>query len=270
MAIPNADIFPWDPDSSLIREPSFLLGDTSSNNTSTEIKDARALAVLGDSITTDHISPAGRIAPELIAGQYLQSLGVKPADFISFGARRGNHEVMSRGTFSNPRLRNMLIQNVEGGFTRHLPDGEVMTIYDASLRYRDESISLIILAGKLYGSGSSRDWAAKGTFLMGVRAVIAESFERIHRTNLACMGVLPLQFASGENAQTLGLNGEEKYTICAIAEMKDLKPILMVTAERAKGSRVEFQVTARIDTPLEMAYFKAGSLMRKVMADQNF
>jgi aconitate hydratase len=268
MEIPYDDIFPWDPDSSLIREPSFLLGDASSKSALFEIKNARALAVLGDSITTDHISPAGRIAPELIAGQYLQSLGVKPADFISFGARRGNHEVMARGTFSNPRLRNLLVPDVEGGYTRHLPDGEVMTIYDASERYHKEGIPLIILAGKLYGSGSSRDWAAKGTYLMGVRAVIAESFERIHRTNLACMGVLPLQFASGENAQTLGLNGDEKFTLSDIAGIKALKPILTVTANHPDGSRKEFQVTARIDTPLEMAYFKAGGLMRKVMDDQ--
>ena len=268
MAVPEEDIFPWDPDSSLIREPSFLLGDASGKSASVDIKGARVLAVLGDSITTDHISPAGRIAPELIAGQYLQSLGVKPADFISFGARRGNHEVMARGTFSNPRLRNLLVPDVEGGFTRHLPDNEVMTIYDASMRYQAEGTPLIILAGKLYGSGSSRDWAAKGTYLMGVRAVIAESFERIHRTNLACMGVLPLQFAPGENAQTLGLKGDEKFTIADIADIKMLKPTLTVTADRPDGSQVGFQVTARIDTPLEMAYFKAGGLMRKVMDDQ--
>ena len=270
MAASNMDIFPWDPESSLIREPSFLLDDASGVTVSADIKGARALAVLGDSITTDHISPAGRIAPELIAGQYLQSLGVNPEDFISFGARRGNHEVMARGTFSNPRLRNLLVKDVDGGFTRHLPDNEVMTIYDAAIRYKHEGTPLIILAGKLYGSGSSRDWAAKGTYLMGVRAVIAESFERIHRTNLACMGILPLQFALGENVQTLGLNGEEKYTISDIFGIKALKPALKVTAERADGSRVELNVTARIDTPLELAYFKAGGLMRKVMGDQKF
>ena len=237
MAVPEEEIFPWDPDSSLIREPSFLLGDGSGKSTSIDINGARALAVLGDSITTDHISPAGRIAPELIAGQYLQSLGVKPADFISFGARRGNHEVMARGTFSNPRLRNLLVPDVEGGFTRHLPDNEVMTIYDAAMRYQAEGTPLIILAGKLYGSGSSRDWAAKGTYLMGVRAVIAESFERIHRTNLACMGVLPLQFASGENAQMLGLKGDEIFTIADSANIKKLKPTLTVTADRPDGSQ---------------------------------
>jgi aconitate hydratase len=270
MQIPNKTIFPWDLASTLIREPSFLLGDASDANHSKEIQNARVLAILGDSITTDHISPAGRIAPDLIAGQYLQSLGVKPADFISFGARRGNHEVMARGTFSNPRLRNMLVPDVEGGYTRYLPKGEVMTIYDASIKYRSEGIPLIILAGKLYGSGSSRDWAAKGTYLMGVRAVIAESFERIHRTNLACMGVLPLQFAPGENAQKLGLDGGERYTISGIEAIKAPKPTLSVKAERQDGSVIEFQVTARIDTPLELAYFKAGGLMRKVMADQKY
>ncbi len=270
MAVPEEEIFPWDPDSSLIREPSFLLDEGFGESTSIDINGARALVVLGDSITTDHISPAGRIVTELIAGQYLQSLGVKPADFISFGARRGNHEVMARGTFSNPRLRNLLVPDIEGGFTRHLPDNEVMTIYDASMRYQAEGTPLIILAGKLYGSGSSRDWAAKGTYLMGVRAVIAESFERIHRTNLACMGILPLQFASGENAQSLGLLGDEEFKIADLAEIKTLKSILTVTASRPDGSRVSFRVTARIDTPLEMAYFKAGGLMRKVMADQGF
>ncbi|MDP2964898.1 MAG: aconitate hydratase AcnA [Pelolinea sp.] len=267
--VPKGDIFPWDSGSSLIREPSFLLGATSNQTSSIEIQGARALAVLGDSITTDHISPAGRIAPELIAGQYLQSLGVKPADFISFGARRGNHEVMARGTFSNPRLRNLLTPDVEGGFTRHLPDGEVMTIFNASMRYQKEGAPLIILAGKLYGSGSSRDWAAKGTYLLGVRAVIAESFERIHRTNLACMSVLPLQFASGENAQALGLNGDECFTIFGVAGMNTRKTQLTVAADSPDGKRIEFQVTARIDTPLEMIYFKASGLMRKVLIDLN-
>ncbi len=262
-------IYPWQADSSLIREPGFLLGENSTTGSLPQIKNARVLAMLGDSITTDHISPAGRIAPELTAGKYLQSLGVKPADFISFGGRRGNHEVMARGTFSNPRLRNQLVPDVEGGFTRYLPDNEILAIYDASMRYQAEGTPLIILAGKLYGSGSSRDWAAKGTYLLGVRAVIAESFERIHRTNLACMGILPLQFKQGENAQSLGLKGDEKFTFAEIPDKSTLKPTLAVTAVRADGSQFEFQVTTRIDTPLEMAYFKAGGLMRKVMADQN-
>ena len=267
--VPKDGIYPWDSGSSLIREPFFLLGSSSSQASTFEIQGANVLAVLGDSITTDHISPAGRIAPELIAGQYLQSLGVKPADFISFGAQRGNHEVMARGTFSNPRLRNLLIPDVEGGFTRHLPDGEVMTIYDASMRYQKEGTPLIILAGKLYGSGSSRDWAAKGTYLLGVRAVIAESFERIHRTNLACMGVLPLQFAPGENAQALGLNGDECFTILGVTNLGTTKTQLTVAADRPDGKRIEFQTTVRIDTPLEMVYFKAGGLMRKVLTDLN-
>ena len=266
---PQGDIFPWNSESSLICEPSFLLETISSQSDSVEIMGARVLAVLGDSITTDHISPAGRIAPELLAGQYLQSLGVKPADFISFGARRGNHEVMARGTFSNPRLRNLLTPDVDGGFTRQFPDGEVMTIYDASMRYQNEGTPLIILAGKLYGSGSSRDWAAKGAYLLGVRAVIAESFERIHRTNLAYMGVLPLQFTSGENVQALGLKGDECFTILGVAGMKTPKTRLTVAADRPDGKRIEFQVNARIDTPQEMVYFKAGGLTRKVLSDLN-
>jgi aconitate hydratase len=269
LSVSKEDIYPWDSGSSMIREPSFLLGASSNQLSLSEIKDARALAVLGDSITTDHISPAGRIAPELTAGQYLQSQGVKPADFISFGARRGNHEVMARGTFSNPRLRNLLTLDTEGGFTRHLPDGEVMTIYDASMHYQKEGTPLIILAGKLYGSGSSRDWAAKGTYLLGVRAVIAESFERIHRTNLACMGILPLQFAPGENAQALKLNGDECFTISGIANLDSAKAQITVTVDRLDGKRIEFQTIVRIDTPLEMIYFKAGGLMRKVMIDLN-
>ncbi len=268
MEIPNNDIFPWDLQSSLIREPSFLLEESPNQNTFREIKDARALAVLGDSITTDHISPAGRIAPELIAGQYLQSLGIKTADFISFGARRGNHEVMARGTFSNPRLRNLMIPEVEGGFTLHLPDGKLMTMYDASMLYKKEATPLIILAGKFYGSGSSRDWAAKGTYLLGVRAVIAESYERIHRTNLACMGVLPLQFTPGENVKNLGIIGNETFNVLGISEINKPNELVYVKANRPDGKQIMFQTIMRIETPLEMIYFKAGGLMRKILADK--
>jgi aconitate hydratase len=223
--------------------------------------------VLGDSITTDHISPAGRIAPDILAGQYLQELGVKPTEFISFGARRGNHEVMARGTFSNPRLRNRLVPETEGGFTRFLPSGEEMTIYEAAQRYMKDGTPLIILAGKAYGSGSSRDWAAKGSYLLGVRAVIAESYERIHRTNLVCMGILPLQYKSGDSAQSLDLNGEEQFTIQGVSKIDSLKPELRVIAEKAEGSQVEFMVTALIDTPLELEYFLAGGLALKVLED---
>jgi aconitate hydratase len=267
--VPNTDIYPWDLNSSLIREPSFLLNSPLSQIPSNEIMNARVLALFGDSITTDHISPAGRIAPELVAGQYLLSLGVNPADFISFGARRGNHEVMARGTFSNPRLHNLLNPEAEGGFTRHFPDGEGMTIYDASILYEKEGTSLIILAGKHYGSGSSRDWAAKGTYLLGVRAVIAESYERIHRTNLACMGVLPLQFMPGESASELGLHGDECFTIPGLKNLNITKQELTVTAIRPDGMRIKFKAVARIDTPLEMIYFKAGGLMHKVLSDIN-
>ena len=270
LEVPKADIFPWDPKSSLIREPSFLLGTSSAKNITVEIQGARALVELGDSITTDHISPAGRIASDLTAGQYLQNLGVKTEDFISFGACRGNHEVMARGTFSNPHLRNLLTPEIEGGFTHHFPDGEIMTIYEASMCYQNEGTPLIILAGKLYGSGSSRDWAAKGPYLLGVRAVIAESFERIHRTNLACMGMLPLQFTPGENIQALGLNGNESFTVFGLANMVNPKTLLSVAADRPDGRRIEFQVTARIDTPLEMVYYRAGGLMHKVLSVQNY
>ena len=265
MQVPQGEIFPWSNESTLIIEPDFLF--QSKFHVLEDIRDARALAVLGDSITTDHISPAGRVAPDILAGQYLQDLGIKPAEFISFGARRGNHKVMARGTFSNPRLRNRLVPEIEGGFTRFLPSGEEMTIYEAAQRYIKERIPLIILAGKAYGSGSSRDWAAKGSYLLGVRAVIAESYERIHRTNLVCMGILPLQYKSGDSAQSLDLNGEEKFTIQGVSVIDSLKPELRVIAEKADDSQVEFLVTGLIDTPLELEYFLAGGLAFKVLED---
>ena len=264
--VPTSILYNWREDSTVIREPAFLLGGDEERK-SAGIRDAYVLAVLGDSITTDHISPAGRIAPDGSAGQYLQALGVQPQDFISFGARRGNHEVMARGTFSNARLRNALAGGREGGFTRHLPDGEIATIYDAAQRYKSENRSLIILAGKAYGSGSSRDWAAKGVYLLGVRAVIAESYERIHRTNLVCLGVLPLQFLPGENAQTLGLQGDELFSIQAAEAISSLKPVLTMEVQRADGSSFSFKALARIDTPLDLAYYQAGGLMRKVASD---
>src|SRR5437868_6682910 len=182
-----------------------------------DIRGARVLALLGDSVTTDHISPAGSIGKDTPAGRYLVSLGVAPKDFNSYGARRGNHEVMMRGTFANIRLRNRLVPGVEGGFTAHLPDGEQMSIYDAAMRYRDEGVPLVVIAGQEYGTGSSRDWAAKGTLLLGVRAVLAESYERIHRSNLVGMGVLPLQFLPGESAESLGLTGQESFDVRGLA-----------------------------------------------------
>jgi aconitate hydratase len=218
------------------------------------------LAVLGDSVTTDHISPAGSIKRDSPAGRYLIEHGVAPKDFNSYGSRRGNHEVMMRGTFANIRLRNQLAPGTEGGVTLHLPDGEQMPIYDAAMRYIDEGVPLVVLAGKEYGSGSSRDWAAKGTRLLGVRAVIAESFERIHRSNLVGMGVLPLQFKPGESVASLGLTGRETFTIAGLAEADEIPRELTVHADGR-----EFQVTVRIDTPKEQRYFRHGGILQYVL-----
>jgi len=226
------------------------------------------LAVLGDSVTTDHISPAGSIKANGPAGKYLAEHGVKPADFNSYGSRRGNHEVMVRGTFANVRLRNKLAPGTEGGVTRLLPEGEPMSIFDASVKYAERGVPLIILAGKEYGSGSSRDWAAKGPKLLGVRAVIAESFERIHRSNLVGMGILPLQFAPGENVESLGLTGEEVYDIPGLtALLKDRLAngrILTVTANSSKGSK-KFDTAVRIDTPQEIEYYEHGGILQYVL-----
>ncbi|MBM3136858.1 MAG: aconitate hydratase AcnA [Chloroflexi bacterium] len=265
MEIPKGEIFPWSVQSTMILDPKFLF--ETKFNTCENIINARALAVLGDSISTDHISPAARITADSLTGKYLQGLGIQPTDFISFGARRGNHEVMARGTFSNPRLQNGLVPEIEGGYTRFLPTGEEMTVYEAAQKYIQSSTPLIILAGKAYGSGSSRDWASKGAFLLGVHAVIAESYERIHRTNLVCMGVLPLQYKAGESTEVLGLTGEENYSVLGIDQIDNLKPELTVIAVKADESRVEFKVDALIDTPLELAYFKAGGLAHKVLVD---
>jgi aconitate hydratase len=230
-----------------------------------DIVGARVLALLGDSVTTDHISPAGSIPAKSPAGQYLMGRGVQPADFNSYGARRGNHEVMMRGTFANVRLKNLLVPGTEGGVTLHLPDGTTMPIYEAATRYRQEGVPLIILAGKEYGTGSSRDWAAKGPYLLGVRAVIAESFERIHRSNLIGMGILPLQFAAGENAQTLGLDGTEEYSITGLAGELTPRQQLSVTATKADGSTVEFTVISRLDTPVEIDYYRNGGILQTVL-----
>jgi aconitate hydratase len=223
------------------------------------------LAVLGDSVTTDHISPAGNISKNSPAGKYLIAHGVEPADFNSYGARRGNHEVMMRGTFANVRLRNKLAPGTEGGVTRHLPDGAEMTIYDAAMRYADEDVPLIVIAGKEYGSGSSRDWAAKGPRLLGVRAAIAESFERIHRSNLIGMGVLPLEFEPGQTAQSLGLTGEEVYTIEGIAEGMSVGKRLRVRATAADGTPKTFDVKVRIDTPDEVEYYRNDGILPYVL-----
>jgi aconitate hydratase len=226
----------------------------------------RVLALLGDSVTTDHISPAGSIAKETPAGRYLIAQGVQPGDFNSYGARRGNHEVMVRGTLANIRLRNQLAPKTEGGWTRHLPDGEQMYIYDASMKYQRNGVPLLIIAGKEYGTGSSRDWAAKGVALLGVKAVIAESFERIHRTNLVGMGVLPLQFKPGENASTVGLSGEESFHIEGVASsLNGGGRTATVRAVKADGSEKSFSVDVRVDTPQEVEYYRSGGILPYVL-----
>jgi aconitate hydratase len=261
----GSQIYRWDLNSTYLQEPPFFQGLTREKPSIQDIRGARALVVLGDSITTDHISPAGAIPANGPAGLYLQSLGVKPNEFNSFGSRRGNDRVMTRGTFGNIRIKNLLLPGVEGYYTLHLPDNHQMPIYDAAMKYKEEGVPLIVLAGKEYGSGSSRDWAAKGTLLLGVRAVIAESYERIHRSNLVGMGVLPLQYRPGENAATLGLTGRETFTIENIAA--NLKPggELTVHAIREDGSRLSFNAIARIDIAVEMEYYRDGGIMNTAL-----
>ena len=260
----------WDDDSTYIRNPPFFEGLTLEPMPPADIVCARALAVLGDSVTTDHISPAGSIPADSPAGKYLISKGVAPADFNSYGARRGNHEVMMRGTFANIRLRNQLAPGTEGGWTTLLPEGEVMTIYDASVRYREAGVPLIIIAGKEYGSGSSRDWAAKGTLLLGVKAVIAESFERIHRSNLVNMGVLPLEFRTGETAASLKITGRERYDIIGMGATLQPRGVVTVRVTCADGTIQDITATARIDTPEELVAFRNGGILpvRRPAADE--
>jgi aconitate hydratase len=258
LEVPQGDRFAWDERSTYIRRPSFLEEVPREPSAPEDIEDARVLAVLGDSVTTDHISPAGAIKRDSPAAQYLNENRVERADFNSYGARRGNHEVMVRGTFANIRLRNRLAPGTEGGMTRFQPGGEEMTIYEAAMRYADEGVPLVVLAGKEYGSGSSRDWAAKGTQLLGVRAVIAESFERIHRSNLVGMGVLPLQFPDGESVESLGLTGEEEFSITGLngGEAKEVS---------VRAGDKEFTARVRIDTPKEVEYFKHGGILPYVL-----
>lgn len=266
-AIPigEGQTYNWSDDSTYVKNPPYFDAIDKPLESLKEIIDARVLAVFADSITTDHISPAGSIKPSSPAGKYLQDNGVAVADFNSYGSRRGNHEVMMRGTFANIRIKNQMLDGVEGGFTKHLPSGEQMAIYDAAMRYQQEQTDLVILAGKEYGSGSSRDWAAKGTTLLGVKAVIAESYERIHRSNLVGMGVLPLQFIDGKNAKALGLDGHEQISIVGIDD--NLKPgqLLTVYAKRDDGSVSEFQVLCRIDTGNELDYYKNGGILHYVL-----
>ncbi len=268
--VPEGDRFAWEDTSTYVKNPPYFEGmPASAPETVGEITGARVLAVLGDSVTTDHISPAGSIKAGSPAGKYLIEHGVAPKDFNSYGSRRGNHEVMMRGTFANVRLRNQLAPGTEGGFTTYLPTGEVTTIFDASMQYKADATPLVILAGKEYGSGSSRDWAAKGPYLLGVRAVIAQSYERIHRSNLVGMGVLPLQFLSEDTVETLGLTGHETFDILgltdAIASNFAQGRILKVRATRPDGSVLEFDVTARIDTPQEVEYYRHGGILQYVL-----
>ena len=265
LPIPTGERFGWTDDSTYIRNPPFFEGLTLEPTPPSDILAARVLALLGDSVTTDHISPAGSIPPDSPAGKYLIAKGVPPAEFNSYGARRGNHEVMMRGTFGNIRLRNQLAPGTEGGWTVLLPDDEVMTIYDASVRYRAARVPLIVVAGKEYGSGSSRDWAAKGTLLLGVRAVLAESFERIHRSNLVNMGVLPLQFQEGENAACFKLSGRERYDILGIGASLAPRGPVTVRATGPDGTRRDFAAVARIDTPEELVAFRNGGILPYVL-----
>ncbi|MEB2311128.1 MAG: aconitate hydratase AcnA [Sorangiineae bacterium] len=265
LEIPEGSRFTWDPESTYVRKPTFFENLPKKPRAPKDIKDARVLAKLGDSVTTDHISPAGNISKTSPAAKYLVEHGVHPGDFNSYGSRRGNHEVMMRGTFANVRLRNELAPGTEGGVTRHLPDGAPMSIYDASVKYQTEGVPLIIIAGKEYGSGSSRDWAAKGTFMLGVKAVIAESYERIHRSNLIGMGVLPLEFLPGDTRESLGLSGEETYAITGIAEGMKQHKRLVVSAAGADGSVKSFEVVARIDTAVELDYYEHGGILQYVL-----
>ena len=262
---PAGERFAWTDESTYVRHPPFFETLAPAPAPPADVAAARVLALLGDSVTTDHISPAGAIPPDGPAGRYLVEHGVEPRDFNSFGSRRGNHEVMMRGTFANIRLRNRLAPGTEGGWTRHLPDGGQMAIYDAAMRYRAEGTPLLVLAGAEYGSGSSRDWAAKGTMLLGVRAVIATSFERIHRSNLVFMGVLPLVFKDGDDVERLGLTGEETFDLTGIAEGLAPRSDVRVRATRADGTVVAFDVTARIDTPEELRYYHHGGILPFVL-----
>jgi aconitate hydratase len=263
--IPAGDLYEWTDDSTYIKRPPYFDNIPDPATFVKDISGLRALAVLGDSVTTDHISPAGSIPVDSPAGKYLIYLGVKPADFNSYGSRRGNHEVMMRGTFANIRLRNQMAPGTEGGWTRHMPDGEQMFIYDAAMKYKEEGVPLIVIAGREYGSGSSRDWAAKGTLLLGVRAVIAESFERIHRSNLVQMGVLPLQFRDGEGRGPLGLTGEEVFSLTNVPAAVTGSENVAVTAVKPDGKEIKFEAKARIDTPQEAEYYRSGGILPYVL-----
>jgi aconitate hydratase len=268
LKVPAGDTYVWDAKSTYIQDPPYFEGMTKEPKPVKTIAGARVLAWLGHMVTTDHISPAGAIKKDSPAGKYLIEHGVQPVDFNSYGSRRGNHEVMMRGTFANTRIRNRLVPHIEGGFTKHIPSGKEMTIYDAAMQYRSEGTPVIILAGNSYGAGSSRDWAAKGPLLLGVRAVIAESFERIHRSNLVGMGILPLQFLPEQNPETIGLKGDESFEIVGVeVALANFVPgkTVEVKATAAGSSVKTFKATLRIDTPQEVLYYQHGGILQYVI-----
>jgi aconitate hydratase len=269
LPVPDSELYVWDASSTYIKNPPYFDGMPAQPGPVEEIRGARVLALLGDSITTDHISPAGAIKKDSPAGKYLMEHGVEPKDFNSYGSRRGNHEVMMRGTFANVRLRNQLVPGVEGGMTAFLPDGEPMTIFDASVKYQAAGVPLVVIAGREYGTGSSRDWAAKGPLLLGVRAVIARSYERIHRSNLIGMGVLPLQFMEGDSAESLGLTGREVFDFgglaAAVAGRTAAARTLRVLARGEEGNEILFDALVRIDTPQEAEYYRHGGILHYVL-----
>ncbi len=265
LPVPTGDRFVWDEGSTYVRQPPYFVGMARQPAAAPDITGARALALLGNSVTTDHISPAGAIASDSPAGRYLIERGVDPPEFNSYGSRRGNHEVMVRGTFANIRLRNVLVPGVEGGYTVHLPDGERMTIYDAAMRYAEEDVPLLVIAGREYGAGSSRDWAAKGASLLGVSAGIAESYERIHRSNLIGMGILPLEFLPGDSAEALGLRGTEIFDVAGISGGLEHGARVRVSASSADGERLRFEALARLDTAVEVEYYRNGGILQTVL-----
>ncbi|MFN2448326.1 MAG: aconitate hydratase, partial [Candidatus Baltobacteraceae bacterium] len=265
LQVPQSEQYAWDPQSEYVKHPPYFEAMSAEPSGVSDIHGARVLALLGDSVTTDHISPAGNISKVSPAAIYLMDRGVEPPDFNSYGARRGNHEVMVRGTFANVRLRNLLVPGVEGGYTRYLPSGEQTSIFDAAMRYKEDGTPLIVIAGKEYGSGSSRDWAAKGPFLLGIRAVVAESFERIHRSNLIGMGILPLEFEYGADRTTYGLSGEETFDITGLEHGVTPRMRAHMRATDANGRTIEFQTLVRIDTPDEAEYYRHGGILQYVL-----
>ncbi|RPI12441.1 MAG: aconitate hydratase AcnA, partial [Acidobacteriales bacterium] len=265
LAVPAGAQYVWDETSTYIKKPPYFDSLVDPSTPPADLQGMRALAVLGDSVTTDHISPAGSIAVDGPAGKYLIGLGILPKDFNSYGSRRGNHEVMMRGTLANVRLRNQLAPGTEGGWTTHIPSGEKMWIYDAAMRFQQEGVGLVIIAGKEYGSGSSRDWAAKGVALLGVKAVIAESYERIHRSNLVGMGILPLEFLPGQNRETLGLTGQETYAVTGVRQALEGARRATVSATAADGALKTFEVVVRVDTPREAGYYRSGGILPYVL-----